>query len=246
MWWRSVALWHSAQMRMTEQRDSIFELRDLRRSYRMGSETVHALDGVDLDIHDREFIAVIGTSGSGKSTLMHLLGFMDSPSSGLMRFEGEDVSAIDGGRRAALRSSRIGFVFQSFNLLPRLSVLENVVLPLTYARTPADSPKERGLLALERVGMAHRSGHTPNQLSGGERQRVAIARALINRPRLILADEPTGNLDSKNRGRIMDLFASLMEEGITLAMVTHDDVVAKYAGRRIRMQDGKIVEDSAG
>ncbi len=231
---------------MTEQRDSIFELRDLRRSYRMGSETVHALDGVDLDIHDREFIAVIGTSGSGKSTLMHLLGFMDSPSSGLMRFEGEDVSAIDGGRRAALRSSRIGFVFQSFNLLPRLSVLENVVLPLTYARTPADSPKERGLLALERVGMAHRSGHTPNQLSGGERQRVAIARALINRPRLILADEPTGNLDSKNRGRIMDLFASLMEEGITLAMVTHDDVVAKYAGRRIRMQDGKIVEDSAG
>lgn len=229
---------------MTE-RDRIFALQDLRRSYRMGSETVHALDGVDLDIYDREFIAVIGTSGSGKSTLMHLLGFMDSPSSGLMRFEGEDVSAIGGGRRAVLRSSRIGFVFQSFNLLPRLSVLENVVLPLTYARTPAEAPKERGLLALERVGMAHRSGHTPNQLSGGERQRVAIARALINRPRLILADEPTGNLDSKNRGRIMDLFASLMEEGITLAMVTHDDAVAKYAGRRIRMQDGKIVEDSS-
>lgn len=227
------------------ERDCIFELRDLRRSYRMGSETVHALDGIDLDIFDREFIAVIGTSGSGKSTLMHLLGFMDSPSSGQMRFEGEDVSAIGGARRAALRSSRIGFVFQSFNLLPRLSVLENVVLPLTYSRMPVDAPKERGQQALERVGMGHRAAHTPNQLSGGERQRVAIARALINQPRLILADEPTGNLDSKNRGRIMDLFGSLMDEGITLAMVTHDDVVAGYAKRRIRMRDGQIVEDVA-
>ena len=226
-------------------RACIFELRDLRRSYRMGSETVHALDGVDLDLFEREFIAVIGTSGSGKSTLMHLLGFMDSPSSGRMFFEGEDVSSINGSRRAALRSSRIGFVFQSFNLLPRLSVLDNVILPLTYAREPQHAPKEKGLLALERVGMAHRAGHTPNQLSGGERQRVAIARALINRPRLILADEPTGNLDSKNRGRIMELFSSLMEEGITLAMVTHDDVVADYAERRIRMQDGRIVEDSS-
>ncbi|MFP4157862.1 MAG: ABC transporter ATP-binding protein [Opitutales bacterium] len=228
------------------ERDRIFELRDLRRSYRMGSETVHALDGVDLDLFEREFIAVIGTSGSGKSTLMHLLGFMDSPSSGRMCFEGEDVSSIGGARRAALRSSRIGFVFQSFNLLPRLSVLDNVILPLTYARAGQSEPKEKARLALERVGMAHRAGHTPNQLSGGERQRVAIARALINRPRLILADEPTGNLDSKNRGRIMELFSSLMEEGITLAMVTHDDVVADYAERRIRMQDGQIVEDSAG
>lgn len=226
-------------------RACIFELRDLRRSYRMGSETVHALDGVNLDLFEREFIAVIGTSGSGKSTLMHLLGFMDSPSSGRMSFEGEDVSAINGSRRAALRSSRIGFVFQSFNLLPRLSVMDNVILPLTYAREPQHAPKEQGLLALERVGMAHRSGHTPNQLSGGERQRVAIARALINRPRLILADEPTGNLDSRNRGRIMELFRSLMEEGITLGMVTHDDVVADYAERRICMQDGRIVEDSS-
>ena len=231
-------------MTMAE-RDCIFELRDLRRSYRMGSETVHALDGVDLDLFEREFIAVIGTSGSGKSTLMHLLGFMDSPSSGRMCFEGEDVSSINGSRRAALRSSRIGFVFQSFNLLPRLSVLDNVILPLTYARVPQDDPKEQGMLALERVGMAHRAGHTPNQLSGGERQRVAIARALINRPRLILADEPTGNLDSKNRGRIMELFSSLMGEGITLAMVTHDDAVADYAERRIRMQDGRIVEDAS-
>jgi putative ABC transport system ATP-binding protein len=225
------------------ERDCIFELRDLRRSYRMGSETVHALDGVDLDLFEREFIAVIGTSGSGKSTLMHVLGFMDSPSSGRMCFEGEDVSSINGSRRAALRSSRIGFVFQSFNLLPRLSVLDNVILPLTYARVSQQDPKEQGLLALERVSMGHRAGHTPNQLSGGERQRVAIARALINRPRLILADEPTGNLDSKNRGRIMELFSSLMVEGITLAMVTHDDAVADYAERRIRMEDGRIVED---
>jgi len=227
------------------ERENIFRLRGLRRSYRMGSETVHALDGVDLDIRDREFIAVIGTSGSGKSTLMHLLGFMDSPSGGTMHFEEEDVSAIDGSRRAALRSSRIGFVFQAFNLLPRLSVLDNVTLPLTYARERVEAPRELGLQALERVDMGHRSRHTPNQLSGGERQRVAIARALINRPRLILADEPTGNLDSKNRGRIMELFSSLMDEGITLAMVTHDAVVADYAGRRIRMQDGRIVGDSA-
>lgn len=211
----------------------------------MGGETVHALAGVDLQIFDREFIAVIGTSGSGKSTLMHLLGFMDSPSDGRMFFEGEDVTAINGARRAELRSSRIGFVFQAFNLLPKLSVLDNVILPLTYARHRGESAKDLGLNALERVGMGHRYNHTPNQLSGGERQRVAIARALINRPRLILADEPTGNLDSHNRGRIMDLFGSLIDEGITLAMVTHDSVVADYAKRRIRMQDGKIIEDSA-
>jgi len=226
-------------------RESIFELKDLRRTYRMGSEEVHALDGVDLRIRDREFIAVIGTSGSGKSTLMHVLGFMDSPTGGRMTFEGEDVTGIGGARRAGLRSTRIGFVFQSFNLLPRLSVLDNVLLPLTYSRRRVADKAGAGVAALERVGMGHRSGHTPNQLSGGERQRVAIARALINQPRLILADEPTGNLDTKNRGRIMDLFASLLEEGITLALVTHDDEVADYAQRRVRMQDGKVVEDSA-
>ena len=225
-------------------RDVIFELKELRRSYEMGSETVHALDGVDLRISAQEFIAVIGTSGSGKSTLMHLLGFMDSPSSGGMWFEGEDVSSIGGARRAELRSSRIGFVFQAFNLLPRLSVLDNVILPLTYARHKGESAKDMGMAALKRVGMGHRPSHTPNQLSGGERQRVAIARALINSPRLILADEPTGNLDSHNRGRIMDMFGSLMDEGITLAMVTHDSVVADFAQRRIRMRDGKVLEDS--
>jgi len=226
-------------------RESIFELHDLRRTYRMGGESVHALDGVDLRIRDREFIAVIGTSGSGKSTLMHVLGFMDSPTGGRMTFEGEDVTGIGGARRAELRSTRIGFVFQSFNLLPRLSVLDNVLLPLTYSRRRVADKAGAGMGTLERVGMEHRSTHTPNQLSGGERQRVAIARALINQPRLILADEPTGNLDTKNRGRIMDLFGSLLDEGITLALVTHDDEVADYAQRRVRMQDGKVVEDSA-
>ena len=228
---------------MTEP-DTIFKLSDLRRTYTVGSEQVNALDGVDLTIEDREFIAVVGSSGSGKSTLMHLLGFMDSPTAGRMEFEGKDVTRINGAARADLRASRIGFVFQSFNLLPRLSVLDNVLLPLTYSRSRVANQLELGMAALERVGMEHRYAHTPSQLSGGERQRVAIARALINQPRLILADEPTGNLDSKNRGRIMELFASLLEEGITLALVTHDHEVAGYAGRRIRMQDGKIVEDS--
>ncbi|MEN8662572.1 MAG: ABC transporter ATP-binding protein [Lentimonas sp.] len=223
---------------------TIFKLTDLRRTYTVGSEKVHALDGVDLTITDREFIAVIGTSGSGKSTLMHMLGFMDSPSAGRMEFEGKDVTGINGSGRARLRANRIGFVFQSFNLLPRLSVLDNVLLPLNYGQNRLSNKRELAMNALERVGMAHRSSHTPNQLSGGERQRVAIARSLINSPRLILADEPTGNLDTKNRGRIMELFASLMDEGITLALVTHDDAVASYASRQIRMEDGKVVEDS--
>jgi len=222
----------------------VFALSQLRRTYQVGDELVHALDGVDLTIEDREFLAVIGTSGSGKSTLMHLLGFMDSPTSGVMVFEGQDVSSISRGVRAQLRATRIGFVFQSFNLLPRLTVLDNVLLPLIYSRSTVGNKKEQAMQALERVGMEHRFSHRPSQLSGGEQQRVAIARSLINQPRLILADEPTGNLDSKNRGRIMELFTSLMGQGITLAMVTHDDEVAAYAGRHIRMEDGRIIEDS--
>lgn len=225
--------------------EKIFELSDLRRCYRVGDELVHALAGVDLTISDREFIAVIGSSGSGKSTLMHMLGFMDSPTSGKMLFEGRDVSAIDREERSRLRATSIGFVFQAFNLLPKLTVLDNVILPLIYSRKSVKNKSVLAIKALERVGMVHRATHTPGQLSGGERQRVAIARSLINEPRLILADEPTGNLDRKNRMSIMDLFTSLMDEGITLVLVTHDDEVATYAKRRILMQDGIVIEDSS-
>ena len=224
--------------------EKIFELSSLCRSYKVGDELVNALGGVDLTISDREFIAVVGSSGSGKSTLMHMLGFMDSPTSGKMLFEGRDVSAIDREERSRLRAMSIGFVFQAFNLLPKLTVLDNVILPLIYSRKPVKNKAVLARKALERVGMEHRSTHTPGQLSGGERQRVAIARSLINEPRLILADEPTGNLDRKNRISIMKLFTSLMNEGITLVLVTHDDEIATYSKRRILMQDGIILEDS--
>jgi len=168
---------------------------------------------------------------------------MDTPTSGRMWFEGDEVSTISRAHRAQLRATRIGFIFQAFNLLPKISVLQNVVLPLSYGRQRVPNANELGMQVLARVGMEHRHMHRPGQLSGGERQRVAIARALINRPRLILADEPTGNLDSKNRDRIMELFSSLLDEGITLALVTHDTEVAAYAQRQIKMQDGQIVED---
>lgn len=222
---------------------SVISLRDLRKEYRMGEEIVHALDGVDLDIDKAEFMAILGPSGSGKSTLMHMLGFMDHPTSGSMVFEDSDVSRLSSSRRAWYRSNRIGFVFQAFNLLPRLSVTENVLLPLSYSRRRNRDQAQRALHALERVGMEHRAKHIPNQLSGGERQRVAIARALINEPTLILADEPTGNLDSKNVARIMELFCQLQSEGQTLIMVTHDQNLADYSSRIIRMLDGKIEEE---
>jgi len=227
---------------MTEA-ETIYRLDAIRRTYQVGYEAVPALDGVELRIGDREFIAVVGSSGSGKSTLMHVLGFMDTPTSGRMWFEGDEVSTISRAHRAQLRATRIGFIFQAFNLLPKISVLQNVVLPLSYGRQRVPNANELGMQVLARVGMEHRHMHRPGQLSGGERQRVAIARALINRPRLILADEPTGNLDSKNRDRIMELFSSLLDEGITLALVTHDTEVAAYAQRQIKMQDGQIVED---
>ena len=227
---------------MTEA-ETIYRLDAIRRTYQVGDEAVPALDGVELRIGDREFIAVVGSSGSGKSTLMHVLGFMDTPTSGRMWFEGDEVSTISRAHRAQLRATRIGFIFQAFNLLPKISVLQNVVLPLSYGRQRVPNANELGMQVLARVGMEHRHMHRPGQLSGGERQRVAIALALINRPRLILADEPTGNLDSKNRDRIMELFSSLLDEGITLALVTHDTEVAAYAQRQIKMQDGQIVED---
>ncbi|MGF1450062.1 MAG: ABC transporter ATP-binding protein [Opitutales bacterium] len=223
--------------------EAIIQLRGITREYKMGESVVHALDGVDLEIRSGDYAAILGPSGSGKSTLMHLLGFMDRASQGALTFEGKDVSRLSAARRAWYRSNRIGFVFQAFNLLPRLNVLDNVLLPITYARSRLEKRRQKALEALKRVGMDHRAGHIPNQLSGGERQRVAIARALINDPAIILADEPTGNLDSKNVERIMELFDRLVEEGQTLIMVTHDQNVADRAHRIIRMLDGQVIAD---
>ena len=216
---------------------------NLRKTYKIGSEVVNALDGVSVSIQQGELVAITGSSGSGKSTLMHVLGFMDKPTSGEIFFGEENVTHLSKSQRATLRSRKIGFVFQSFNLLPRLSVIENVLLPTHYARRMDKGRRDRAAAVLERVGMGHRQKHTPLELSGGERQRVAIARSLINEPRLILGDEPTGNLDSKNVDRIMDLFGELKAEGNTLAIVTHDPHVASFCDRVIRMKDGLVIED---
>jgi len=223
---------------------SLATIRGLRKTYVMGDETVHALDGVDLDFDRGEYIAILGPSGSGKSTLMHILGFMDTPTQGSILFEGEEVSRLGADRRAWYRSNRVGFVFQSFNLLPRLSVLENVALPLLYREDYTEEAREAAAkVALERVGMSHRLTHRPTQLSGGERQRVAIARAIVARPAIVFADEPTGNLDVKNVDRILDLLGSLLAEGITVVLVTHDLSVAAKAKRVISMRSGKVQED---
>lgn len=221
----------------------VVELQNARKIYRMGDEDVNALDGVDLQIRAGEFIAILGPSGSGKSTMMHMLGFMDTLTSGRLIFEGADVTHVGAGRRAWYRANRIGFIFQAFNLLPRLTVLENVMLPLVYSRVPRKESEERARIALSRVAMEHRIAHRPSELSGGERQRVATARAIVNDPGIVLADEPTGNLDSKNVRRSLDLLCSLRDGGLPVVMVTHDLGVAKYAGRVVEMRDGKIVAD---
>jgi putative ABC transport system ATP-binding protein len=226
---------------MTTAPSWLIELHDVRKTYRVGDEDVHALAGVNLTIAPGEFVAIIGPSGSGKSTLMNLLGFMDRPTSGRFLFESQDVSHLSTSEQATHRARKLGFVFQAFNLLPRLSVLENVLLPLTYARTRDAAGSRRAAEVLERVGLSHRARHRPNQLSGGERQRVAIARALVNQPRLILADEPTGNLDGQNVERLLGLFRELHAAGQTIILVTHDTNVAATAQRQIRMQDGRVV-----
>jgi len=219
--------------------EPVFEFRKVRKEYPMGDTVVKALDDVDLSIGEGEFVAVIGPSGSGKSTLMHIMGFMDQPTHGKILFDGQDMSKLSSNERAKVRSQKIGFVFQAFNLLPRLSVLENTALPLHYAHAPAKEVRERAERVLDMVGLQERIDHHPNQLSGGQRQRVAIARALINEPRLILADEPTGNLDSENAQLILGLFDRLHTEGKTIVLVTHDEAVASHAGRRVWVQDGK-------
>ena len=208
----------------------------------MGSQKVSALDGVDFRVEKGEFVAIMGPSGSGKSTLMNLLGCLDLPSSGIYRLENLDIQHLKSNQLAEVRNRRIGFVFQSFNLLPRATALENTELPLLYGRVPKST--EIAFQALERVGLAHRAKHKPTELSGGECQRVAIARALVNGPAIILADEPTGNLDSVTGKEILALFLELNQEGVTLILVTHEQKIAQQAKRIIQMRDGKIITDT--
>ncbi len=221
----------------------VIETDNLQRTYHRGSAPVRALRGVDLRIAGGEFVALMGPSGSGKSTLMHLLGCLDTPTAGRYWLEGMDVGALPSDQRARLRSARIGFVFQEFSLLPRLNALENVALPLLYQGL-ARGAEERGAGALCRVGLDHRADHYPAELSGGECQRVAIARAIITEPTIILADEPTGNLDSVTGAEIMRLLGHLNEQGRTLLIVTHDAQVAAHAARILYMRDGRLVEAS--
>ena len=216
----------------------------LCRRFLVGDTTVHALDHVDLEIGEGEFVAVMGPSGSGKSTLMNILGFLDTPDAGDYQFFGEQVAALDDDRLSRIRNEKIGFVFQSFHLLPRLTALDNVLLPLRYSPDDVSHDPDRGIDLLERLGLSDRMGHRPNQLSGGQRQRVAIARSLINAPRLLLADEPTGNLDSRTSVEIMELFEELNQSGQTILMVTHEEEIAEHAKRLIRMRDGKIEHDT--
>ncbi len=221
---------------------SLLSLTDVAKVYRMGPVEVRALDGVSLKIERGEYVAIMGASGSGKSTLMNLLGCLDTPSSGSYVLNGTAVEQLSDEQLAAIRNREIGFVFQTFNLLPRTTALANVELPLIYAGVPRGERRRRALEALDRVGLADRVSHQPNELSGGQRQRVAVARALVNRPSILLADEPTGNLDSKTSEEIMGLFDELHRGGNTVILVTHEAEIAAHAERRIHLRDGKVVD----
>src|SRR5262252_4904778 len=222
---------------------SVIEIKDLVKDYKLGEVPVHVLKGISLEIERGDFVAIMGPSGSGKSTLMNILGCLDKPTTGIYKLDGIGVGALDRDRLAEIRNRKIGFVFQQFNLLARTSAAENVELPLMYTDTPAAERRARALKALHAVGLAGREEHHPSQLSGGQQQRVAIARALVNDPEILLADEPTGNLDSRTSVEIMGIFQTLNDRGITIVMVTHEPDIAAYAKRNIFMRDGLVLDD---
>ncbi|MEP7327141.1 MAG: ABC transporter ATP-binding protein [Gemmatimonadota bacterium] len=234
-----------AQLPTDVPRDAVIVTRNLQREYQMGSEIVRALRGVDVTIRKNEFVAIMGPSGSGKSTLMNLIGCLDTPNAGEYWLNGHRVSELNDNQLARIRNREIGFVFQTFNLLPRATALHNVELPLVYAGMGSKERKAQASEALSRVGLADRMTHKPNELSGGQRQRVAIARALVNRPSILLADEPTGNLDSTTGQEIMALFQNLFEEGQTIVLVTHEHDIAEHAYRQVHILDGRVERDFA-
>jgi len=225
--------------------DPIIDIRDVHKTYTMGEERVRALAGVSLRVNPGDYIAVMGPSGSGKSTLMNVIGCLDTPTSGSYRLQGEEIARLDDDQLARIRNRRIGFVFQTFNLLPRVDAVRNVELPLVYSGLSRDERRQRAERSLEAVGLGDRMHHRPNEMSGGQRQRVAIARALVNDPAILLADEPTGNLDSKTGTEVMELIDRLNRDGHTIVLVTHEEFLARRAGRVVRLRDGRIVADES-
>ncbi len=230
-------------METPDSQQALIQLRDVKKIYEMGVEFVHALDGVTLNVYPNEYMAVMGPSGSGKSTLMNIIGCLDTPTNGSYHLRGHNVGEMTDDELAAIRNREVGFVFQTFNLLPRVNCLQNVELPLIYSGRKRGKRREMAVLALENVGLGDRMDHKPNELSGGQRQRVAVARALVNNPSLLLADEPTGNLDTRTGEEIMVLFETLYRRGNTVMVVTHEEAVAQHARRIIRLRDGLIESD---